>query len=69
MATSTFRNKNKVRPKKSAPERRRRIIAQKKRLVNLGMTEEAVAKLQADEIRALLRRPKLLEKQAETKEA
>jgi len=63
MATSTFRNKNKVRPKKSASERRRRINVQKKRLVKLGMTEDSVAKLQADEIRALLRRPKLIEKQ------
>ncbi len=63
MATSTFRNKNEVRPKKGASDRRRRVETQKKRLIGLGMPEESVQKLQANEIRVLLRRPKLVEKQ------
>lgn len=62
MATSTFRNKNMVRPKKSAAAKRQRVKAQKKRLVSLGMTQDSVAKLQSDELRALLRHPKRVEK-------
>ena len=58
MATSTFRNKNEVRPKKQGAPKRRRIKDQKKRLVALGMKEEDTAKLQANELRDLLRRPK-----------
>ena len=58
MATSTFRNKNEVRPKKQGAPKRRRIKDQKKRLVSLGMKEEDAAKLQANELRDLLRRPK-----------
>ncbi len=63
MATSTFRNKNEVRPKKGASDRRRRVETQKKRLVGLGMPEEAVQKLQVDEIRLLLIHPKKVEQQ------
>ncbi|MGI6357001.1 MAG: hypothetical protein GX937_04715 [Lentisphaerae bacterium] len=63
MATSTFRNKNEVRPKKGAGDRRRRVETQKKRLISLGMPEEVVQKLQVDEIRALLRHPKKVEMQ------
>lgn len=63
MATSTFRNKNEVRPKKGASDRRRRVKTQKKRLISLGMPEEAVQKLQVDEIRTLLRHPKKVERQ------
>lgn len=62
MATSTFRNKNMVRPKKSAGAKRQRVKAQKKRLVALGMTEVGVKKLQSNELRALLRHPKRVEK-------
>jgi hypothetical protein len=62
MATSTFRNKNKVRPKKKPAAKRQRIKAQKKRLVALGMPEESVAKLQSNELRALLRRPLVIKK-------
>jgi len=63
MATSTFRNKNEVRPKKGASDRRGRVKTQKKRLISLGMPEEAVQKLQVDEIRTLLRHPKKVERQ------
>jgi len=66
MATSTFRNKNMVRPKKSAAAKRQRIKAQKKRLVALGMPQDSVAKLQSNELRALLRHPKRTEKAFET---
>lgn len=65
MATSTFRNKNKVRPKKQGAVKRRRYLVQRRRLVSLGMSEEAVAKLQAHELRALLRRPMEVKKAAQ----
>ena len=58
MATSTFRNKNCVRPKKQGAAKRARIKAQKKRLIALGMKEENVAKMQSNELRNWLRRPK-----------
>ncbi len=58
MATSTFRNKNCVRPKKQGAAKRARIKAQKKRLIALGMKEENVAKMQSNELRDWLRRPK-----------
>jgi len=57
MATSTFRNKNEVRPKKKGAEKRRRCLVQRRRLVALGLTEEAVDKLQVHEVRELLKRP------------
>lgn len=60
MATSTFRNKNEVRPKKQGAAKRKRVKDQKKRLVALGMSEEQVAKLQGDTLRALLKRPKVV---------
>lgn len=62
MATSTFRNKNKVRPKKSPAAKRQRIKAQKKRLVALGVPQDQVEKLQSDELRTLLRHPKRVAK-------
>jgi len=57
MATSTFRNKNMVRPKKTGAAKRRRCLVQRRRLVELGLSEEVVAKLQVHEIRAKLKRP------------
>ncbi|NLZ64051.1 MAG: hypothetical protein GX902_09595 [Lentisphaerae bacterium] len=57
MATSTFRNKNMVRPKKTGAAKRRRCLVQRRRLVALGLSEEEVAKLQVHEVRAMLRRP------------
>ncbi|MGI5924758.1 MAG: hypothetical protein ACOX9E_12515 [Lentisphaeria bacterium] len=66
MATSTFRNKNKVRPKKSPAAKRQRIKVQKKRLVALGVPQDQVEKLQSNELRALLRHPKRIAKALET---
>lgn len=57
MATSTFRNKNKVRPKKGGAAKRRRGIVQRRRLQGLGLSEEQVGKLQVHEVRALLKNP------------
>jgi hypothetical protein len=57
MATSTFRNKNMVRPKKGGAAKRRRCLVQRRRLVGLGLSEEAVAKLQTHEVREMLKRP------------
>ncbi len=62
MATSTFRNKNKVRPKKQGAAKRRRCLMQRRRLVSLGLSEEAVSKLQVHELRAMLKRPKKVQK-------
>ena len=58
MATSTFRNKNEVRPKMQGAAKRARIKAQKKRLVALGVPAEVVEGLQADKLRAFLKYPK-----------
>ena len=58
MATSTFRNKTEVRPKKQGAAKRARIKAQKKRLIALGVPAEVVDKLQADKLRAFLKYPK-----------
>lgn len=65
MATSTFRNKNKVRPKKQGAAKRRRCLVQRRRLVSLGLSEEAVEKLQVHELRAMLKRPKEVQKAAQ----
>ena len=59
MATSTFRNKNEVRPKKQGAAKRARIKAQKKRLIGLGVPEEQVAKMQSDTLRMFLKYPKV----------
>jgi len=45
------------RPKKTPAERARRQKAQKKRLVALGVSQEAADRLQPLEIRNLLKRP------------
>lgn len=62
MATSTFRNKNEVRPKKQGAAKRQRIKAQKKRLIALGVPAEAVEQMQADKLRSFLKAPKLTQK-------
>ena len=59
MATSTFRNKNKVRPIKQGAAKRQRIKAQKKRLVALGVDAATVEGMQSDQLRLLLKRPKV----------
>lgn len=58
MSLSLQRNKNRMRPSKSEAERRRRLKVQHRRLAALGLPVETIAKLQHDEVRALLRRPK-----------
>ena len=58
MATSTFRNKNKVRPIKTGAAKREKIKSQKKRVIALGVPAEAVENMQADKLRALLKYPK-----------
>ena len=57
MATSTFRNKNKVRPIKTGTAKRERVKSQRKRLVALGYTVEEASKMQTDQIHAALRCP------------
>jgi len=52
----TLRKAPKTRPKKSALERRRREKNQRKRLVALGLDEEAVRKMTVVELRAHLKR-------------
>ncbi len=64
MATSWERNKNNTRPKKSEADKRRRLKAQKNRLLKLGVPAEKVAKLDAVKTRALLRRPAKLASKA-----
>ena len=51
------RLKHNRRPRKSEAERNRRLKAQKKRLVALGISQETADKLQPLEIRTLLKRP------------
>jgi hypothetical protein len=57
MATSTYRNKNLVRPVKRGKAKRQRVAAQRKRLVGLGMPADFVAKMDLDKVRDLLQRP------------
>jgi hypothetical protein len=47
-----------TRPKKSAGKRRRRRLEQRRRLVALGMSEEAVQKLNTRELLDKLKYPK-----------
>ena len=46
-----------TRPKKKLRERRRREKTQRKRLAELGMGEAEIQKLDAKEVRQLLRKP------------
>lgn len=57
MATTIERNKNRSRPTKSGAARNKRQKDHKKRLVALGMSEEAVAQLNPKEARTLLKHP------------
>ena len=47
-----------TRPKKTEAERMRRVKVQRRRLVGLGMDEEAVKRLDFKQLRALLKHPK-----------
>ena len=58
MGTGRTLNKNpRTRPIKSPGEKKRRIKAQRARLVKLGLAEEAVAKMQPEAVRKLVQRP------------
>ena len=58
MGTGRKFNKQPVtRPKKSPLERRRREASQRKRLVALGLEEEAVRKMDSKTIRTLIQKP------------
>lgn len=57
MATSTFRNKNLVRPKKSGTTKRKRIKAHRQRVLALGFSDEQVRRMTPKDMRAILRRP------------
>ena len=58
MATSTFRNKNKVSPIKTGAAKRAKIKSKKRRVVALGVPADVAEKLQADQLRMLLKYPK-----------
>ncbi|MDG1356625.1 MAG: hypothetical protein P8P36_00350 [Akkermansiaceae bacterium] len=58
MGTSLQRNTNRSRPTKSAGARAKRLKVQRRRLVDLGMDEAAVALLNSGEVRTLLKHPK-----------
>ncbi len=58
MATSLQRNTNRQRPTKSAGAKAKRTKVQRRRLVDLGMDEAAVALLNSTEVRTLLKHPK-----------
>ncbi len=64
MATSTYRNKNLVRPIKRGKAKRQRVAAQRKRLIGLGMPADFVAKMDLDVVRDLLQRPAKVPKAA-----
>jgi hypothetical protein len=57
MSSTLYRNKNLRRPKKGTAEKARRIRTQKKRLLDLGVSEDLVAKMPPNKVRELLRRP------------
>ena len=57
MATSTFRNKNMVRPKKTGAKKRNTQRAQARRLVALGLSEETVAAMGTKAVKEMLKKP------------
>ena len=50
------------RPVKGASDKKRREKVQRKRLIGLGMSEEKVKKLDASQVRQLIKAPKKLQK-------
>ncbi len=52
-----FSRPSRTRPSKNTSDRARRIRTQRRRLVALGMDEAAVAKLDPQVVRTLLRKP------------
>ena len=61
MATSTFRNKNMVRPIKSGAKKRNQQRAQSRRLMALGVSEEAIATMSPKEVKEMLKYPAKVE--------
>ncbi|MBT3381619.1 MAG: hypothetical protein HN742_13975 [Lentisphaerae bacterium] len=57
MATSTFRNKNKVRPKKKGAVKRRRLLEHRRRLTALGINEDVIRQMNPKQMRKALQRP------------
>ena len=57
MASTIFRNKNNVRPKKTGTAKRQRIKVQRNRLIGYGVSEESVDKMTPKEVREMLKRP------------
>ena len=57
MATSTFRNKNMVRPKKSGAKKRNTQRAQARRLMGLGVTEETMSTMSNKDVKEMLKHP------------
>lgn len=53
----TFQKRPKTRPKKNPSDRRRREKIQRRRLVALGMDEEAVRRMTSRQVLDLLKRP------------
>ena len=58
MTCKADRHKPSNRPKKSETAKRKRQNVHRKRLVALGLAEDKVAKMTAQEMRTLLRHPK-----------
>jgi len=57
MATTIFRNKNKVRPKKKGAPKRRRLLEHRRRLIALGISENAIRQMNPGQMRKILQRP------------
>lgn len=57
MSSKNFRNKNIQRPKKSGIARRRRDKVHRRRLIELGMPEEEVMRLDTKSLREYLKYP------------
>ena len=53
----TLNKQSRTRPIKSQGEKRRRVKAQRARLVKLGMDETEVAKMQPENVRTLVQKP------------
>lgn len=58
MTTKADRHHPSTRPKKSEADKRQRQNQHRKRLVALGLKEEVVKKMTAQQMRTLLRKPK-----------
>lgn len=57
MASTIFRNKNNVRPKKTGTAKRARIKVQRNRLIGFGVDEATVDAMSPKEVREMLKYP------------